>query len=278
MPKNAVIKSQNRLVPQSIDAEEALLGAILTSPAAYAKISDMIKPEDFYKPSNRLVYEAIRDLSEKTEPVDIVTVSEKLNASGKLQDAGGRDYITDLALNSVTTVNVRYYADIVKNTAIRRNLITAGSEIVNMSYETESPDLVLDCAEKLIFGVSSQRNTSEIQPITNLVFETYEDIEHRFNHMDELSGTPTGFYDFDQMTSGLQPANLIILAARPAMGKTAFALNIAQNVGLRTDKAVAIFSLEMSKKELMKRLLASEAEVDARRMSSGHLQPQDWEK
>lgn len=276
---NAIVKKQqNNLVPQSIDAEEALLGAILTSPQAYAKISDMIIPEDFYKPANRYVYSAIRSLSEKTEPVDIVTVSEKLKQLGKLEEAGGRDYITDLALNSVTTVNVQYYAKIVKDTAIRRNLIAAGSEIVNMSYESDSPDLVLDCAEKLIFGVASQRNTSEIQPITNLVFETYEEIEYRFNHMDELSGTPTGFYDFDQMTSGLQPGALIILAARPAMGKTAFALNIAQNVGLRSDKAVAIFSLEMSKKELMKRFLASEAEVDARRMSSGHLQSQDWEK
>ncbi len=278
MPKNAITSRENRLVPQSTDAEEALLGAILTSPAAYAKISDQIKSNDFYKPSNRVIYEAIQQLSDRNEPVDIVTVSEKLNMIGKLEEAGGRDYITDLAINSVTTVNVQYYADIVKNTAIRRNLITAGAEIVNISYETESPDLALDCAEKLIFGVSSQRNTTEIQPITNLVYETYEEIEHRFNHMDELSGIETGFYDFDQLTSGLQPATLIVLAARPAMGKTAFALNIAQHIGLRTDKAVAIFSLEMSKKELMKRLLASEAEVDARRLTSGHLQTQDWEK
>lgn len=278
MPQQLVKQSKNNLVPQSIDAEEAILGAVLTSSTAYAKIADMIISQDFYKPANREVYEAIKYLSERNEPVDIVTVSEKLKDWGKLKEAGGRDYITDLALNSVSTVNVQYYAKIVKDTAIRRNLISAGSEIVNMSYENESPDLVIDCAEKLIFNVSSQRNTSEIQPITNLVFETYDDIEYRYNHMDELSGVETGFYDFDQMTSGLQPSNLIILAARPAMGKTAFALNIAQHVGLKTDKAVAIFSLEMSKKELMKRLLASEAEVDARRMTSGHLQPQDWEK
>ena len=197
---------------------------------------------------------------------------------GKLEDVGGRDYVTDLALDTVTTVNVNYYADIVKDMSIRRNLIAAGSEIVNMSYENNDPALVLDCAQQLIFGVASQKNTTEVENITNLVYKTYEEIEYRYNHMDELSGTPTGFYDFDQMTSGLQPGNLIILAARPAMGKTAFALNIAQNVGLRTDKSVAVFSLEMSKQELMKRLLASEAEVDARRLSSGHLQPQDWEK
>ncbi|MBQ2645368.1 replicative DNA helicase [bacterium] len=279
MVKNAVVKStQNNLIPQSIDAEEALLGAILTSPTAYAKISDLIISQDFYKPANRLVYETIKFLSEKNDPVDIVTVSEKLRESGKLEDAGGRDYITDLAINSVTSVNVQYYAKLVKDTAIRRNLIAAGSEIVNMSYEADSPDLALDCAEKLIFGVSSQRNTSEMQPLTNLVFETYERIEYRYNHMNELSGVETGFYDFDNLTSGLQPSTLVILAARPAMGKTAFALNIAQHVGLRTDKAVAIFSLEMSKYELMQRMLASEAEVSSERIRTGHLQPQDWEK
>ena len=271
MAKKDLVKKNNALVPQSIDAENALLGAVLTSPTAYARVADMIKPEDFYKPANRDVFDAVKSLYERNEPVDIVTVSERLKTAGKLVEVGGRDYVTDLALDTVTTVNV-------KDMSIRRNLIAAGSEIVNMSYENNDPSLVLDCAQQLIFGVASQKNTTEVENITNLVYKTYEEIEYRYNHQEELSGTPTGFYDFDQMTSGLQPGNLIILAARPAMGKTAFALNIAQNVGLRTDRSVAVFSLEMSKQELMKRLLASEAEVDARRLSSGHLQPQDWEK
>lgn len=278
MAKKDLVKQDNALIPQSIDAENALLGAILTSPTAYARVADMISAEDFYKPANRHVYDAVRNLYERNEPVDIVTVSEKLKTSGKLEEVGGRDYVTDLALDTVTTVNVNYYAEIVKDMSIRRNLIAAGSEIVNMSYENNDPALVLDCAQQLIFGVASQKNTTEVENITDLVYKTYEEIEYRYNHMDELSGTPTGFYDFDQMTSGLQAGNLIILAARPAMGKTAFALNIAQNVGLRTNRSVAVFSLEMSKQELMKRLLASEAEVDARRLTSGHLQPQDWEK
>lgn len=294
MAKNAIVKNSStnmpqaknvltnmaskNLVPQSIDAEEALLGAVLTSPVAYAKVSDIILPDDFYKPANKIIFNAVRFLSEKNEPVDIVTVSEKLREIGKLEEAGGRDYITDLAINSVTSVNVQYYAKIVKDTAVRRNLIVAGSEIINMSYEAESPELALDCAEKLVFGVAAQRNNAEMHNLTDLVFETYEQITYRYNHMNEFSGVETGFYDFDHLTSGLQPSTLVILAARPAMGKTAFALNIAQHVGLRTDKAVAIFSLEMSEKELMKRMLASEAEVDSMRMSSGHLQPQDWEK
>ena len=281
MPKNLPVKIEKnpgKLVPQSADAEEAMLGAILTTPSSYPKVSDVVGINDFYQPANRLVYEAIMYLGERNEPIDIVTVSERLKDTGKLEEAGGRDYVTDLAINSVTSVNIEYYAKLVKHAAIRRNLISAGSEIISMSYEENDPDFLVDYAEKLILGVSQQRNMTENTPINQLVFETYNQIEYRYNHMDELSGVPTGFYDFDQITSGLQPSNLIILAARPAMGKTAFALNIADNVALRSNKPVAIFSLEMSKHEITKRLLSSEAEVDARRMTNGHLQPQDWGK
>lgn len=271
-------KNAGRLVPQSIDAEEAMLGAILTNASSYSKVSDIVGIDDFYLPSNRLVYEAIRFLGERNDPIDIVTVSERLKDIGKLEEAGGRDYITDIAVNSLTSVNIEYYAKIIKQAAIRRNLISAGSEIMSMAYEENDPDFLVDYAEKLIFGVSQQRNITDNTPISQLVFETYNQIEYRYNHMDELSGVPTGFYDFDQITSGLQPSNLIILAARPSMGKTAFALNIAENVALHGGKAVAIFSLEMSKHEITKRLLSAEAEVDARRMTNGHLQPQDWSK
>ena len=278
MAKKDLVKKNNALVPQSIDAENALLGAVLTSPTAYARVADMIKPEDFYKPANRDVFDAVKSLYERNEPVDIVTVSERLKTAGKLEEVGGRDYVTDLALDTVTTVNVNYYADIVKDMSIRRNLIAAGSEIVNMSYENNDPSLVLDCAQQLIFGVASQKNTTEVENITNLVYKTYEEIEYRYNHRDELTGTSSGFYDLDEMTSGLQKSDLIILAARPSMGKTAFALNIAQNAALRDNKPVAIFSLEMPKEQLVKRMLCSEAEVDTQRLSSGNMQPKDWEK
>ena len=238
----------------------------------------MVGVDDFYQPAHKLIYEAIRFLGERNHPIDIVTVSEQLKDTGKLEEAGGRDYVTDIAVNSLTSVNIEYYAKIIKQAAIRRNLISAGAEIMSMSYEENDPDFLVDYAEKLIFGVSQQRNISEITPIDKLVFDAYNQIEYRYNHMDELSGVPTGFYDFDNITSGLQPSNLIILAARPSMGKTAFALNIAENVALRGNRAVAIFSLEMSKQEITKRLLSAESEVDARRMTSGHLQSQDWEK
>ena len=271
-------KNTKMLVPQSIDAEEAMLGAILTNASSYSKVSDMVGVDDFYQPAHKLIYEAIRFLGERNHPIDIVTVSEQLKDTGKLEEAGGRDYVTDIAVNSLTSVNIEYYAKIIKQAAIRRNLISAGAEIMSMSYEENDPDFLVDYAEKLIFGVSQQRNISEITPIDKLVFDAYNQIEYRYNHMDELSGVPTGFYDFDNITSGLQPSNLIILAARPSMGKTAFALNIAENVALRGNRAVAIFSLEMSKQEITKRLLSAESEVDARRMTSGHLQSQDWEK
>lgn len=272
------LTNSSKLIPQSVDAEEALLGAILTTPSAYDKVSDIICANDFYKPANKTVYEAISCLCERSEAVDIVTVSEQLRQNGKLDFVGGRNYINELALNAYSAFNIENYANIIKDKSIRRSLITAGAEIVQMSYDNNETQDVLDIAEKLIFNVASQRNHADVQPITDLVMQAYGEIEYRYNHMDELSGLATGFYDLDKTTSGLQKSNLIILAARPSMGKTAFALNIAQNVALRTGKGVAIFSLEMSKVELMKRFLSSEAEVDGRRLTSGHLEAKDWGK
>ena len=272
------LTNTSKLIPQSIDAEEALIGAILTTPSAYDKVSDIICANDFYKPANKTVYEAISLLCERDEAVDIVTVSEQLRQNGKLDSIGGRNYINELALNAYSAYNIENYANIIKDKSIRRSLITAGTEIVQMSYDNNETQDILDIAERLVFNVASQRNHADVQPITDLVMQAYGEIEYRYNHMDELSGLATGFYDLDKTTSGLQKSNLIILAARPSMGKTAFALNIAQNVALRTGKGVAIFSLEMSKVELMKRLLSSEAEVDGRRLTSGHLEAKDWDK
>ncbi len=271
---------KEKLIPQSIETEEALLGTILTNPGAFDKISDTIDADDFYKPSNKAVYEAICALHDRNDAVDIVTVSEELKNKDKLESSGGRNFINELALNSLslTSINIENYADIIKDKAVRRSLINAGSEIIGMAYDENDTQDILDIAERLVFNVATQKKQAEVQSITDLVMKAYEEIEYRYNHMNELSGTATGFYDFDQMTSGLQNSNLIILAARPAMGKTAFALNIAQNVALRTGKGVMIFSLEMSKVELMKRLLAAEAEVDGRRMTSGHLDANDWGK
>ena len=273
-PNSAVLK----LLPQSVEAEEAVLGAILVNPVSLGRIVEYIKPESFYKPAHRLIYETMLELFKKNEPIDIVTVSESLRNEEKLEDAGGRAYINDLALNVVTTANIEFYAKIIQEKEIKRALINAGSEIVSMSYENEETDIVLDNAQKLIFNIAAQKDSSDLVPIQDLVVSSYEQIEFRYNNKNDLVGVTTGFYDLDALTSGLQKSDLIILAARPSMGKTAFALNLAQNVALKAKKGVAIFSLEMPKQQLVKRMLCSEAEVDTQRITSGHMQPKDWEK
>ena len=267
-----------KLLPQSIEAEEAVLGAVLVNPASIGKIIDYIKPESFYKPAHKVIFEAVSELFTKGEPVDIVTVSEFLRNEDKLEKAGGRSYINDLALNVVTTANIEYYAKIIQEKEIKRSLINAGSEIVSMSYENEETDIVLDNAQKLIFDIAAQKDTSDLVPIQKLVASSYEMIEQRYNNKDDLVGVTTGFYELNDITSGFQKSDLIILAARPSMGKTALALNLAQNVALKGKKAVAIFSLEMPKQQLVKRMLCSEAEVDASRVTAGNLQSKDWDK
>ena len=273
-PESGMLK----LLPQSVEAEEAVLGAILVNPMSLGRIVEFIRPESFYKPAHKIIFEAILELFRKNEPIDILTVSEHLRNKEELENAGGRAYINDLALNVVTTANIEFYAKIIQEKEIKRALINAGSEIVSMSYENEETDTVLDNAQKLIFNIAAQKDTSDLIPIQDLVVTSYEQIELRYNNKDDLVGVTTGFYDLDALTSGLQKSDLIILAARPSMGKTAFALNLAQNVALKGKKGVAIFSLEMPKQQLVKRMLCSEAEVDTQRITSGHMQPKDWEK
>lgn len=266
------------LIPQNTDAEEAVLGAILVNPVVLTKVVEGLKPDCFYKPSHRHVYEAMLQLFNQNERIDIVSVSNVLDYSQKLETVGGRAFINDLALNAISTANIEYYAKIIQEKAIKRALITAGSEIVSFGYDVNPIDQSLDQAEKLIFDIASKKATTDLVHVKDLVLNTYERIEYRYEHKDELSGTPTDFYELDAMLNGLQKSDLIILAARPAMGKTAFALNIAQNVALRAKVPVAIFSLEMSKDQLVTRMLCSEAEIDSQRVKTGNMQSKDWEK
>ena len=266
------------LIPQNTDAEEAVLGAILVNPVVLTKVVEGLKPDCFYKPAHRHVYEAMLQLFNQNERIDIVSVSNVLDYSQKLETVGGRAFINDLALNAISTANIEYYAKIIQEKAIKRALITAGSEIVSFGYDVNPIDQSLDQAEKLIFDIASKKATTDLVHVKDLVLNTYERIEYRFEHKDELSGTPTDFYELDAMLNGLQKSDLIILAARPAMGKTAFALNIAQNVALRAKVPVAIFSLEMSKDQLVTRMLCSEAEIDSQRVKTGNMQSKDWEK
>ena len=267
-----------RVPPQSMEAEEAVLGAVLYNSACLTRIVGIVKPESFYKPANKLIFETILRLFGKNEAIDILTVSEALKDKGQLEEAGGRAYINDLAMNVVTTANIEFYAKILQEKEIKRALINVGSEIATLGYEAESYEQALDSAQQMIFNVSSSKQSSDLYHIEELVLSSYEQIEMQYNNKGQLSGVKTGFYELDNMTLGLQKSDLIILAARPSMGKTAFALNIAQNAALRDDRTVAIFSLEMDKIQLVKRMLCSEAEVDSQKIRSGNMQSKDWEK
>ena len=271
-------ETNSNLMPQNIEAEEAVLGAILVNPETLTRVAETLKADYFYKPAHRYVYEAMLQLFNQNERIDIVTVSEVLNMNSKLELVGGRAFINDLSYKTITTSNIEYYSKIVQEKAIKRSLISAGSEIVSYGYDVETVDESLGKAEKLIFEISSNKNTKDLVPVKDVVFETYEKIDYRYNHRDELIGVPTSFYDLDTVMNGLQKSDLIILAARPAMGKTAFALNIATNVALKAKTPVAIFSLEMSKGQLAQRILCAEAEVDSQRLKTGNMQKKDWDK
>ncbi len=278
MPTKEKNKDISHLLPQNIEAEEAVLGAILVNPRVLTKVVEILKPESFYKPAHRYVYEAMVQLFNSNEKIDLITVCDVLNFNSKLEAVGGRSFINDLSYNAITTANVDYYAKIIQEKAIKRSLINAGSEIVGFGYDMETVDASLEKSEKLIFDIASRKATTDLIPVKDLVLETYEKIEYRYEHRGELFGIPTDFYDLDKLLNGLQRSDLIILAARPAMGKTAFALNIAQNVGIKAKVPVAIFSLEMSKQQLVQRMLCSLAELETEKLKTGNMQNKDWEK
>lgn len=268
--------SIEKLPPQNIEAEQAVLGALLVNPIAITRVAEIIKPEAFYRQAHRHICTAILTLFNNNEPIDIVTVSEQLRVMDKLELVGGRAYINDLALSVVTTANVEYYAKIVSEKAQMRELIKAGTDIVTYGYEETNSAHALDAAEKLIFSIAQKKTAEDLIHIKDIVVHSFEQIEFRYNNRDEILGVPSGFYDLDNMLAGFQRSDLIIVAARPSMGKTAFCLNIAQEVAIRNNLPVAIFSLEMSKEQLVQRMLCSEAEIDANRLRTGHMQADDW--
>jgi replicative DNA helicase len=265
-----------KLPPQSLEAEENVLGAIMVNSLVLVRIVEMLKPASFYKPAHGEIYSVMVELFNKNQPIDVVTVSETLRDKGKLELVGGRSYINDIALSIVTTANVDFYAKIIEEKSILRELINAGSEIVQLAYDEGSTDAVLDAAEQTIFSIAQKKTRDDLTHIKDLVLTSYEQIEQRYNNRDELIGVSSGFYDLDNLTAGFQKSDLIILAARPAMGKTALCLNMAQHVGIREKKPVAVFSLEMAKSQLVQRMLCSEAEIDTNRLRTGHMQSEDW--
>lgn len=234
-------------------------------------------PVDFYKNAHQIIYMAILKLSEKGEPVDVITLTNELRNQNKLEEVGGVAYLTHLIDSVPTAANAEYYSNIIKEKAILRNLIQAGMNITAMGFREDEPaDSIVDRAETEVFGIAQKRMISDFVPLKKIMSITFEKIEDLYARKAHVTGVPTGYREIDNYTAGFQPANLIIVAARPGMGKTAWCMNIAQNVATKDKKPVGIFSLEMSKAELAQRLLCSEARIDAMRLRTGFLEENDW--
>ena len=268
-----------KLPPQNIEAEQSILGSVLLENHAINAAQEIINPNDFYNEAHRRIFSVIAELADKNEPVDLITLSNALKDRKLLDSVGGTAYLASLVDNVPSAANVANYAKIVKEKAILRGLIGSATEIINSCYETGSDvDQVLDKAEHRIFEISENKIRTSFYPIKNIVRESFKAIEDLFTRKELITGVPTGFHKIDDMTSGLQNPDLIIIAGRPSMGKTAFALNIAQHAALETQTPVAIFSLEMSKEQLAFRMLSSEAKVDSGRIRKGYLGETDWPK
>ena len=268
-----------KLPPQNIEAEQSILGSVLLENHAINAAQEIINPNDFYNEAHRRIFSVIAELADKNEPVDLITLSNALKDRKLLDSVGGTAYLASLVDNVPSAANISNYAKIVKEKAILRGLIGSATEIINSCYETGSDvDQVLDKAEHRIFEISENKIRTSFYPIKNIVRESFKAIEDLFTRKELITGVPTGFHKIDDMTSGLQNSDLIIIAGRPSMGKTAFALNIAQHAALETQTPVAIFSLEMSKEQLAFRMLSSEAKVDSGRIRKGYLGETDWPK
>ena len=268
----------DRVPPHNVEAEQAVLGAMLIKKEAIAEAAEILRPDDFYRDAHRIVFEAMLDLFQKNEPVDIVTVTENLKKNDLLEKAGGIAFITTLDNAVPTAAHVAYHAKIVEEKAQLRNLINAATEIAGAAYEdTEDMTEIMDRAEKRILEVASRENTGSFVPIKDIVMGTFQQIENRAKNSGSLTGLPSGFVDLDRLTAGFQPSDLILVAARPSMGKTAFTLNIASYVAVRENKPVAFFSLEMSKEQLVQRMLCAEGGIDSQRLRKGELED-EWSK
>src|SRR5699024_287833 len=269
----------DRTPPHNIEAEQAVLGAIFLQPEAFSVASELLIHTYFYRTSHQRIFDAMMRLSDKGEPIDVVTVTTLLSNEQTIDEAGGVTYLTDLARSVPTAANISFYSKIVEEKALLRKLIRTATDIVSTSFDREDNiEDVLDEAEKNILTVSSRQNSGAFKSIKDVLIEVYDDIEQRHQNDDEVTGIPTGFLDLDRVTSGFQRNDLIIVAARPSVGKTAFALNIAQNVATRTDENVAIFSLEMGAEQLVSRMLCAEGNIESQRLRTGALEADDWGK
>ncbi|QBK24841.1 replicative DNA helicase [Ureibacillus thermophilus] len=269
----------DRVPPHNHEAEQSVLGAIFLDPQALVTASEILVPEDFYRIAHQKIFQTMLDLSDKGSAIDVVTVTEELSARKELEDVGGLSYLMELANAVPTAANVSYYAKIVEEKSILRRLIRTATKIVEDSFTREDEvEELLSEAERKIMEVANRKNAGDFKHVKDVLVQTYDKIEQLQNRTGEVTGIPTGFTDLDRMTAGFQRNDLIIVAARPSVGKTAFALNIAQNVAVKARENVAIFSLEMGAEQLVMRMLCAEGNIDAQVLRTGALSPEDWSK
>jgi replicative DNA helicase len=268
-----------KLPPQNLEAEQSVLGAVLLESNALLKVIDIITEEDFYREGHRKIFRAMLDLFDKGEAIDLVTMSESLTRTNDLESVGGNSYLASLAGAVPTAANVVYHAKILKEKSILRHLLRTSTEIASRVYESEhEADELLDIAEKRIFEISDKRVRTAFQPLRSVVKDSFTMIEHLYDKKEAITGVPSGFPELDEMTTGFQKGDIVVVGGRPSMGKTALSLNIAQHVGVALKEPVAIFSLEMSTRQLVMRMLCSEAMVDSNKVRKGFVSKQDWHK
>lgn len=268
--------SELRVQPQDLLAEQAVLGSIFISPDKLIMVREFISPDDFYKYSHKVIFRAMITLADRNDAIDAATVRNILDDQGDLQNIGGLGYIVELVNSVPTSANAEFYAKIVSEKAMLRDIISKLTDTVNMAYEGNDSDEIIATAEKALVDINEHSNRSGFRKISDVLKVNYENLELRSQQTSDVTGLPTGFRDLDRITTGLHPDQLIILAARPAVGKTAFVLNIAQNVGTKQNRPVAIFSLEMGAESLVDRMLAAEGMVDSHSLRTGQLTDQDW--
>ncbi len=269
----------NKVPPHDLEAEQAVIGSMLTDKEAVISAIEVLSEYDFYREDNKIIYGAILNLYNKGEPIDIITLKSELSSMGKFEAVGGFEYLAELPEKVPTTANVDKYIKIVEEKSTLRTLIKTANELITLGYdETQEVEELMDNAEKKIFNVMQNRNKKGYSSMKDILVDTFIQLEELYNRKQHITGIPTGFIDLDYKTAGLHGSDLILVAARPAMGKSAFALNIATNAAIRAKTPVAIFSLEMSKEQMANRILCSEALVDSNKVRTGKIEDDDWVK
>ncbi|HKJ63915.1 MAG TPA: replicative DNA helicase, partial [Desulfopila sp.] len=276
MNKLSAALPASRVPPQNLEAEQSVLGSILLKANVFGNVLEILQPEDFYSPAHRIIYDGMISLFEKNDPHDIITLTNHLKDHNRLDEVGGAAYLASLTSIVPVTANIASYARIIKQKSVLRRLIEVNTEIAGRCYEEQGEiDQLVDEAEQAIFDIAGKKSGQSFTPLKEIIPAAFAKVEQLFKRKELITGVPTGYYEIDKMTAGLQPSDLIILAGRPSMGKTAFAMNLAQHAALVEKTGVAIFSLEMSKEQLTMRLLSSVGRIDSHRIRTGKLHDDD---